>query len=543
MTSLEQFTRTSAKRYLQNIVWVDDEIYERQTQRPAEIKTLMPSFKSPFAGGSNHTEAPVPTGNSEASIFHPKDLMESFAREGIICALYEPAEGFDTSKESIVYKLCERADAVLFDWDLFGEDGANILSLLSNLVDDSQHSHPHQVRLCVIYTTKPDLSRVANSVYEYLLRAKLKVDPVETQYALNAGATRIVILGKPDVTGRPEASKNLEVAEKDLANRVIDEFAKMNTGILPAYALHGISAIRRNSKKILDKFQAEMDGAFLLHRALIINSEDAFDQLPELLAEEALAVMLDEQISNENMVELTKSAVAELPFQQLNFNLKRQDEYRDTPLVELIKIFLTGGMPAIKGKFKFDSDEPPVQALHKSLGCNESLAQKKLASLFSNRTKYFTSKLPALTFGTIVRHQENGDWQYAFCLMPICDSIRLKSGEGYKTSFPFWSLKPAKKKENGKGIIVATPEGIFVDLMASGKPKDMLWLEEFSPSPAGLVVGAPSQQVFEFSGNKRTLQWVSQLKPSHAQRIANDIGQSFSRVGVSEAEWVRLLVG
>ena len=37
------------------------------------------------------------------------------------------------------------------------------------------------------------------------------------------------------------------------------------------------------------------------------------------------------------------------------------------------------------------------------------------------------------------------------------------------------------------------------------------------------------------------LEWVAQLKPGLAQRVANDIGQSFSRVGVVEAEWLRLL--
>ena len=34
-------------------------------------------------------------------------------------------------------------------------------------------------------------------------------------------------------------------------------------------------------------------------------------------------------------------------------------------------------------------------------------------------------------------------------------------------------------------------------------------------------------------------EWVAQLKDEHAQRIANEFAGSFSRVGVSESEWVR----
>jgi len=36
-------------------------------------------------------------------------------------------------------------------------------------------------------------------------------------------------------------------------------------------------------------------------------------------------------------------------------------------------------------------------------------------------------------------------------------------------------------------------------------------------------------------------EWIAQLKPSHAQRIANTIGQQLSRVGLTEAEWARII--
>jgi hypothetical protein len=69
----------------------------------------------------------------------------------------------------------------------------------------------------------------------------------------------------------------------------------------------------------------------------------------------------------------------------------------------------------------------------------------------------------------------------------------------------------------------------------------MLWLDCFAPSDLGTVLADEEDSCFWFRGKIQKLEWVAQLKPAHAQRVAHDIGQSFSRVGVVEAEWLRLL--
>jgi len=96
--------------------------------------------------------------------------------------------------------------------------------------------------------------------------------------------------------------------------------------------------------------------------------------------------------------------------------------------------------------------------------------------------------------------------------------------------------------KKGRGIVVETPEGAFVELVATGKIRDMLWSESFSTNPkTGMVSASLVSSSFHFEGSKSSLEWVAQLKPLHAQRIAHDIGQAISRVGLAEAEWVRLL--
>lgn len=571
MTSVEDFAIAATKRYLQSIVFIDDEIYLPVSGKPAEAVISIPQLKSPFASkvstklaaaktgladagaaAASATDAPPATEKTKveqgappvpekdaAPPYHPKQLVESFAREGMVCALYEPSKGFASTAGSELFKLCERADAVILDWDLYQEDGRNILPLLASLVSQSQTSVPHHVRLCAVYTTKPDLEHVASQIYDYLIKEKLTVDPVKT-LSLSAGATKIVVLGKPNSTGRKAEIQTLaEVAEKDLATRIISEFAEMHRGILPSVALHAMSAIRMNSKKILDKFHADMDGAFLLHRALTLKDEDAFAQLPELVAEEALAVMLESQVENETLKALATEVAEGMPFQSIDWAVI--DGRPKLAKGILPRRFLAGGEAAIEEDHKIKKMPAAIEKLHGAMGCATTHADKKVAALFALRTQYLNLP-PSLTFGTIVRvvHEGTASDQYAMCLMPLCDSVRLPADAGKTYTFPFWSLDLQSVGAASRGIVVSLSDNEYVELFARGKPRDNLWIESFSASVGGTVKADQSTGRPVFSGVTTKLEWIAQMKPDHAQRVAQDIGQSLSRIGVVEAEWLRL---
>lgn len=328
MSALQEFALRAARQYLQSIVFVDDEIYQANGHPREPIKEL-PALKGPF-GQKPVIEGAEDSTAEAAAPYHPKQLVESFAKEGMVCALYEPAEGFKSDRDSELFKLCERADVVILDWDLFGEDGNNILPLIVDLTSESQSQVPHHVRLCIIYTLKPDLEKVANRVFEALSATKQKCS-VQDQCKIDAGTTRIVVLGKPGAVTRQDEFKNREVKETDLAQRVIQEFAEMNSGVLSAYALHGLSSIRLNTRRVLDKFHREMDGAFFVHRALVISSEDAFDQLPELLAEEVLAVIQDQQLDASQLAALTNEVARSLPLEKKRIYIKAKRGESSSP--------------------------------------------------------------------------------------------------------------------------------------------------------------------------------------------------------------------
>lgn len=557
MTSAHDFALAAARKYLQSIVFVDDEIYLPvpvrvdavdlpQIVMPMTIfaKPILPITEVGTEADSDSAGSAEENASNDGGRFHPKHLVESFARERMVCALYEPEENFPTDVDSELFKLCERADAVILDWEFHREPGTKVKELLTGLVSAAQTAVPHHVRLCAVYTSTPDLKRIASQLFEHFERCGLSVK-VDGEYSISAGSSRIVILGKPTTGRSQEQSTAAEVSEKDLAGRIIKEFASMHEGILPSMALQGLASVRTNTKKILDKFHKELDGAFLAHRGLILPGDDAFEQIPELLAEEALAVMSDNWIGHDDAKALAETAIDALKIQTAWVDKRGTLSSPGQYPIQLLKEGQT------KVARKVDLTPANLDILHAELDPHNTSAKERLASLYSSRTQYGEER--ALQFGTIIRYKvctasEGGcgthdciiDTRYAICLMPLCDCVRLKPERWYQ--FPFWELRIDNCGASSKGIVVELPGGSgFIELFSMGKPRDQLWLDEFLAGTSKMVIARSESDMFTFKGRSaRSYEWVAQLKPNHAQRIAHDIGNSFSRVGVLEAEWLRL---
>jgi response regulator receiver domain-containing protein len=524
LTSLADFSVFAAREYLQSAVFIDDNIYTPDTARPASaseiaVRELKPAFvevQEADATAAPEAEQPLP----ERPPFRTKDLVGSFAQFGIVCALYEPEPDFPTNEDSVVFKLCETADLVILDWDFHevGVVGTKPKALIESLIKSGNRVAPHHIRLIAIYTNTIDLQVISNSIYEHLKGRGCDPEPIgDSAFRLRSGSSRILVLGKDGVR-RAADQTNFSVKESDLANRLLQEFSDMNSGILPSYALHGMGAIRRNSKRILDRFHRGMDGAFLLHRELVAHDHEAFHQLTELLADELRAVVEDEHLNATQIALIATSA------------LKGNDiSAQDTEAIEYAK---TGAKSSkvVHKKLLVDKASVPV-------------GHQRLAALFSSRTQY-SKDFRTLTYGTVVRRRLTADspWTFAFCLIPICDSLRLDVGK--KISFPFWTLLEDLYSGTTKrrGMVLYLPDEKSISLTAGGKASEMLWLGEFSVDATTQTVRATLKDgVFRFLGDASEIQWIGQLKPLHAQRIAIDIGDHLSRVGLDEAEWLRLL--
>ena len=553
--SIQAFSKHAAVKYLQSAVFIDDNIYNQDTAAPAtpqEIATpqrkraFKPIPGEPSSEGAAEVE-PV----AEVPQFRTKDLVNSFAKYGIVCAPYEPPTDFETGPDSEVFQLCEAADLVILDWN-FNEQGFAVgtkpKELIASLISDGIAVAPHQVRLIVIYTTAPLLEAVANAVFQDLSSPGITVSwASENRLSLQAGSSRVVVLGKPN-TARAGSELPSTVDEKDLADRVITEFSTMTQGILPSCALLGMAAIRRNSRRILDKFRNEMDGAFLLHRALVLESEEAFEQLPELFADEFRAVVEDEVVFPDDVTAFIAAVIGELPLGQPPSPWTTSGQQVDA--VPIFQKYLSSGKEGLDAHQqcneasklkKHDFSKPDLlNSLKGMVSPDSGKGNDLLAALFNTRTQYSQSKRP-LTLGTIIREVLPEDKEvFSICLMPVCDSMRL--ADGSPVSFPFWQLSPLANSK-GHGIVVQLEDATYTSLMRKGKPREMFWLEKFTPTPGtGIVTAQPDGDgKFTLTAGQRTFQWVAQLKPAHAQRIAHEVAQSLSRVGLTEAEWVRLM--
>jgi hypothetical protein len=573
MNPLHAFSRAAARRYLQSAVFVDDKIYEKRSGMPVEPidlpkrKPVLVREPDEVTSRPENEEA-VPSSEAEQP-YHPKDLVSSFAREGIICALYEPPEGFSTSPDSEIFKLCERPDIIILDWDFSGDQGEKALNLISALVQQSLKEFPHHTRLMAIYTADQSLVAVSNKVADRLTRDGFQPQPDRSQCRLQTGATRLVVLGK-NIARFGEDETQFTVQESQLANRLIDEFADMNSGILPSYALHGMAAVRRNSKRILDRFHGDMNGAFLLHRALSKGSEEAFDQLPALLAEELLAVIEDKHLDTGTVAAIVSDSVAHLGLRAPKKDWHNHSGIRipatQALASEVLKqMLVAGAIDRPKYSWVREIDELPkdgfrgidpqlMEDLISVVDTEASGSNERLASLFATRTHYHATRRELL-YGTIVRNRTSSDpnsrWSYSFCLMPLCDCLRLDQTsqfrERHPIRFPFWRLREDVFSRSGnsrRGISLALADGSYVSVSAGGRARDMLWIADFNVDDTTGTIAAVANATTGFTfttAENCVIEWVAQLKPLHAQRIAHDIGLSISRVGLVEAEWLRLL--
>jgi hypothetical protein len=573
MTALDDFVAASAVSYLQSVVFVDDKIYETGGGRPLELSPavdglgsgLRPQFEK--AGddadiqdeakeievkeGSTAVENVAKAMEAEPPQYHPRELMESFARRGIVCALYEPRQGFETGPNSDIFRLCERADVVILDWDLYNDDGDAVSELLVELIKKSAETLPHHVRLCALYTDRPNLHQVMDRLLAKLQQRECSVDAEEGKLRLIAGATRIAVFGKPVTVGRPPDDTAYEVKESQLADKIIEEFAVLHHGLMPAFALHGLAAIRRNTKRLLDKFSSELDGAFLLHRALVLKDDDAFDELPELLSDEIRAVLEDMWPGKTPVEAVTSATVESLPLSDLDPSWTTRNggrPYDSKPAFR--KMLLQGeqGLNDAREASNNVKDFKDFRGIKPALltdfgkfvtkdGRNSS---EFLAALFCNRTQYGSSTR-VLRFGTVIRHRPlgGGNWEYSVCLMPICDSQRLDK----QYAFPFWTLREnAEQGLSGKrhGVVVIDPDGVAHALTAGGKIRDMLWMTNFNPGADGTVGAVYTENAFRFTQADKAVEWMAELKPLHAQRIATYMGAEAARVGLVESEWLRL---
>jgi len=494
---------------------------------PPARKVALKSAQEQPAKESAEVVEPAAT----AGEYSPHDILTSFAKKGVVCALYQPKRDASVGANSDAYQLCSAADIVIVDWDLYGDAGKKALELVSNLLTQSLTDVPEQLRLVLFYTLEANLEAIANEVYESLIKTLPNdVEPTQEDkgLALHTPNTRVVILGKPAV--RPAKYQAYETKEKDLAERAINEFAKLASGLLQGAILIGLAEIRSNHRKVLSRFDASLDPAFLTHRALGLPEEEASEHvLPLLVAEieAALEDQLPHPLLPDALIE-DWCATKWTPQSHSKTAAGTADPRK------LAKELCTKGKASVKSVGL--KDDKLYSFLQEA---TTSKANHRFALLMSQRTHY--GRVPrTLRLGTIVKDCKGG---YYLCLQPVCDAVRIKES---RRRFLMVELHPcAGEVAKGKFNLVVADKGAIIELFFEPKVFYCAVFAFASGSKDGAITAEDGQnQTFHYTcaDDQSQFEWIAQLKPSQAQRAAESFGKDLSRVGLTESEWLRLMV-
>ena len=313
-------------------------------------------------------------------------------------------------------------------------------------------------------------------------------------------------------------------------------------GLLSNAALEGLASIRLNTHRILGKFSPELDAPYLTHRALLTEPEDAEEYLETLIAEELQTILEEANVGAAASLETIRSWLRDKTRHGNSFVLRwmKNDQPNDKILGEQDICNLLN-----VGNERWQCQGAPKAQSRMMLLTNMFHAKHTAPECLDERFAYVTTvrshygqRIPRLTLGTVLKNEKSGlCW---VCIQPRCDCVRITGAR----SFPFLPLTEIIDKNKPFNCVLRQSDQ-YVRLRLSKKSWDMRLITfKTRAKDRGRIVARLKGNVYYFTSHGRTeYRWLGELKPEHALRLAHQFGESLSRVGLNESEWLRRLAG
>ena len=542
-STVAEYCEHAAQEFLQAVVFVDDRIYERSTGAVAAPKHVSAPRQrksaTKTAEQKEQRSALIQDSGQESFEYSPNEIVTSFAKKQIVCSLYQPNREAKASKTSDVVRLCRAADAVIVDWDLHGDKGARALELIAGLIKQAVEDEPEQLRLIILYTQEFNLQGIANDVYEEVTKtvSDFTVVDGEDGLAFHTTNSRVKICGKSGRT-RPGISENHTIEDKKLADETIKQFAQLAHGLLQAAALMGLAEIKKNSRKVLSKFGADLDPAFLNHVAMSLPEEDASSHAIPLLVSEIESVLEDVLPRRLLPTSVVRDWCENVWQPGEHLSWLGECDHRAVAQAMCVEGFEAARELCNAVPKPTSGNKKARKAAGMLLPTEDSSANHLFSHLMASRTFYDENR-KVLHLGTIVLDDATG--KYYLCAQPECDSVRLEG----PITFVFLELLKTDPEADGRAshVVITSAQGSVVELWYEAKAYRS-YVATFSPDAGtGQVVssvGGDGRRVFVDESDRSYL-WVDQLKIGHAQRAVAQFASDISRVGLTESEWLRLL--
>ncbi|MGO8669989.1 MAG: response regulator receiver domain [Capsulimonadaceae bacterium] len=510
-------------------------------------------------------------------------LVRGFADRGIICSVLKPVGKHDNETRSLAIKSATHADVTILDWTIFGDGGEFAISTMLSLLTSGPAK---SLRLIVIYTGDPGINSILDLVKNRLSEEGIKLTKGKSaggiENSLRGDYLTICALAKFGVHGG--AAAGVEDIDYDkLPGRVTAEFSLMTRGLLRNATLWALAILRENANTVLGHIDKSLDAAFVSHRALLDDPEDAQDQIITYLSEEFRSLLVEYSVANhasgEAAVSWLQSEAAGRSIREsgrgvftLSCLSKIESEAREFEIDDSIvqRIIQMGISKWLANKEEVAEYLPEADVAYLTgrlystmtkmlTGQRESalLSDRKFAVFTSLESIYNSEHVPSMSFGTIVLDDEQ---RYLLCIQPACDCL-IQSGR--KRAFLFLPFaKVAAHSDNARSdeldiyppydtIVPSFDDDAFVHLKlkkhafecksipftAAGNSARVLATKE------GSTVYFWSSESYAGKAKPRKYIWVATLKIRHAQRIINRFAANISRVAIDESEWLRRSAG
>lgn len=547
---IDQAARAVAREFLQSVVVVDDRAAlgsedvplaarepTEEEASPSRSRRQLPRLRAPARG----VNVPIPEQALDAKV-----LVDGFAELGLVCAVIRPSPGDATIMRTV--RAARRADIVVLDWELNNDGGATTKQIIRRLVQDEAEAEPQgRLRLIAVYSGALTLKQIASAIRISLAEDKDAVSfKKDGEFSITAGSVRIVVYAKPTTRlgHAGDALRARVIAGADLPETLVGEFASMTKGLVPHVALASLAALRKNMHRVLGRLRADLDAGYLWHRATQQRPVDAQEHLVELVAGELRSVLDDERVGEWADLDAIKQWL-EADGRTDFSGAFGEKSIRTKDQVVALLTKGTAGKASVNQDVRDNFSQMSVEkGAHRVDAISAFAATPKaakrsnedLAALMSLSTRY-EHPLPQLQLGTVLAHGRGKTRKYFVCVQPRCDSVRLA---GY-TAFPMLPLLPVEGTKKFD-VLIPSDSKDYQRFRLSKKPANIK-MPEFAINPAAGDAVVADRYGSGFSFTSRTgirYAWVADLKPEHAQRIAQQLANEFSRVGLTESEWQRL---
>lgn len=543
-----------AKRFLQTVVVVDDEATftseENVSKRNLELPPRPVPVDEDATDEEEEIQEEVPTWDDEAHKLDAKEVIDAFAKQGLVCAILRPESQEevrqDEGEESLldrVVRLADRSDLVVLDWDIGKDGGEKTRQIINKLAEVVASSHSKYLRLVVVYTGEGALDKIADAISEVFEPECRQEDGL----VLQRGPVRVAVYAKDRARNiGPHGSRR--VSFQELPERLITDFAEMTKGIVSNVAVESLSVLRENTHPLLARLHSGLDAPYLTHRLLLSQPDDASDFLVSLIASELRAVLDEYNVGKYASGNATAAWMDSMHGDETQFELGET-----TVSGADVKEWLhTGSIESIDNNkvesLRNNHFRKMTAHLGGSLTSDEAAnLDMEFATLTSLRTRYVgMTTAPMLTLGTILQDitkDVERPYEYWLCIQPRCDSVRLNGDLRPYPLLPYQTKEPNQKKFD---LVVRDANKEFVRLKLVNSPSQCR-MEPFTPTEEDPhVVRAVKKEdefIFESAETEGTQQrryrWIADLKYEQAQRDISSFASYVSSVGLDEFEWLR----